>query len=423
MPHFLKNNPNFVLLDVQRGKRYVGDPLVRLPQAAQKGNSCALYAFNPLRFRFGKKYQANSKERYIELIFSDYRRGINEIDANVTGIYKLISEEISEFLQEPITAEGIKKYLVELENNLKTIKRLSTNTSELESQIVKYQQLCNDFLSHKEEYGDFDEFILQQEYVNWINLAQKTMKRLSPFTHLQADEVLENHINTTLKSVVNSKDGYSELLNLTRDNPQFMAPIYHQAIVNLAASCYELEGSNWEPTMPLEALMETLRQCGPQIIYTEPCVLFNKTSCQIETATEAYQIYSKKEDDSEEATNGCHSLLIIGAEMSDKGSFVYLIDPNLPDPLTGPRPIYKISYDELLSKILNIYGVSLNEDAEKVTGPFAFQAPKGHFDKLYDFVTGTSLDTYPKNENDETDIDHKRCPSLSQETTKRIKLE
>ncbi|WP_019217177.1 hypothetical protein [Legionella tunisiensis] len=69
MPKFLINTHSFILIDLQRGKRYVGNPQMHRIQAPQKGNTCGLYAFNPLRFRFGNKYPVTSRERHIEVVF------------------------------------------------------------------------------------------------------------------------------------------------------------------------------------------------------------------------------------------------------------------------------------------------------------------------------------------------------------------
>ncbi|KTD26148.1 hypothetical protein [Legionella lansingensis] len=403
MPKFLENNTNVVLLDVQRGKRYVGEPSVLLPQSAQKGNTCALYAFNPLRFRFGKKYSEDSRERHIELVFSEYRKGLNKIDYDVANTYKELLEEIKDFLNRSsadntqITKEDVEKFVANLDANLEEIKGLSGDTSGLKNQIIRYMQICREFTSEECQDEDFEEFISQKEHIDHIKLAQKTINLLSSITGFGAQEVFDKHVSEHIKSVINtSGNSYGETLQLTLGNPQFMAPLYHQAVINLAASCYQLEGSEWHPTMPIEALMDTLREFGPLIIYTEPCVLFDIKNCQIVKDTERYQIYSNLVTD-QPGNDGSHSLLIIGVENCNGSHFVYLSDPNVPAQLTGPSPIYKIPYDELLSKILNVYGVSLQEEADKINGPFAFQAKKGNFDKIYDFVNGAQL--YPETTN------------------------
>lgn len=386
MPKFLVKTSGLVLIDLQRGKRYVGTPLVHRIQAPQKGNTCGLYAFNPLRFRFGNQYPVTNRERHIELAFSSYRRGLNKIDSN-KPICQLLFEEICDFLvseREIITIAEVKIYLSELEKNLADAKKISADT--LSIQIEQYRQICQEFIDSDYEYDDFEEFLIQKQNIDLIKLAQKTIASLSCITAFEPKEVLNNYVNESIKSVVNSKENYGSMLRLTLDNPEFLAPIYHQAVLNLAASCFQLEGSDWDPAMPIEALMQTLEEFGPQVIYTEPCVLFDIANCKLEVDRDNYKIYSA--DKTIDENEGCHSLLIVGAENCDGEPFVYLADPNVPAPLKGPILLYKIPYSELLMKIHNIYGVSLQEDAEKVKGPFSFQAKKGNFDRLYDFVNG-----------------------------------
>ncbi|MFW2570617.1 hypothetical protein [Legionella sp. 29fVS95] len=388
MPKFLVKTSGFVLIDLHRGKRYVGAPQVHRMQAPQKGDTCGLYAFNPLRFRFGNQYLATNRDRHIELVFSTYRRAINKIDAN-KPICELLLEEIRDFLAsdlKKITVADVKNYLLELEKNLAAFKKLSSDTVETQNQIQQYKEICQEFLDNDYEYDDFEEFLIQKANIDLIKLAQRTIASLSFITAFEPKEVLNNYVNESIKSVVNSRDNYGSMLRLTLDNPEFLAPIYHQAVLNLAASCFQLEGSDWDPTKPIEALMETLEEFGPQVIYTEPCVLFDSSNCKLEVESDTYKIYSagKSIDEKE----GCHSLLIVGAENCDGEPFVYLSDPNVPAPLKGPSPLYKIPYSELLMKIHNIYGVSLQEDADKIKGPFSFQAKKGNFDRLYDFVNG-----------------------------------
>ncbi|HHF7343722.1 TPA: hypothetical protein ACPSKB_000118 [Legionella feeleii] len=392
MPKFLVKTSSFVLIDLQRGKRYVGAPLVHRIQAPQKGNTCGLYAFNPLRFRFGNQYPTTNRDRNIELVFSMYRCGLNKIDFN-KPICKLLLEEICDFLAsdlKKITMDEVKNYLLELEKNLAAFKKFSSDTVETQKQIQQYKEICQEFIDNDYEYDDFEEFLTQKANIDLIKLAQKTIASLSFITAFEPKEVLNNYVDESIKSVVNSRDNYGSMLRLNLDNPEFLAPIYHQAVLNLAASCFQLEGSDWDPTMPIEALMETLEEFGPQVIYTEPCVLFDSANCQLEVdGGDSYKIYSagKTIDEKE----GCHSLLIVGAENCDGEPFVYLSDPNVPPPLKGPTLLYKIPYSELLMKIHNIYGVSLQEDADKVKGPFSFQAKKGNFDRLYDFVNGHQL--------------------------------
>ncbi len=392
MSNYLENNENIVLLNMQRGKRYIGNSSIVLPQSPQKGNTCGLYALNPLRFRFGKNYPAESKERLIELTFSDYRKGLNKIDNETATIYPELLEEIDANGNQQVTKEHIKSALKELRDNLEIANHLSEDTKALRNKLTYFIKICGEFLQI-ENQNDFEEFLSQKKHQDHIELAKKTINRLSLITNLDAEEVFNNHVKKMTQSVINSHENYSNMLELNLDNPEFMSPLYHQAVINLAASCYQLEGSQWEPSMPIETLMETLRTFGPLVIYTEPCILFDPDECHAIKNTEQYQVYSPISNDEPE-NDGSHSLLVIGAEKCDGKNFVYLSDPNVPPELTGSVKVYKIPYEELLRKILNVYGVSFQEDADKITGPFAFQAQKGNFANIYNFVSGAQ--SYPQ---------------------------
>uniref|UniRef100_UPI0005943350 hypothetical protein n=1 Tax=Legionella tunisiensis TaxID=1034944 RepID=UPI0005943350 len=249
---------------------------------------------------------------------------------------------------EKITVVQVRDYLLELEKNLAAFKKLSSDTTESQNQIQQYKEICQEFIDNEYEYDDFEEFLDQKENIDLIKLAQKTIASLTFITSFEPKEVLNNYINESIKSVVNSKQSYGSMLRLNLDNPECLAPIYHQAVLNLAASCFQLEGSDWDPTMPIETLMETLEEFGPQVIYTEPCVLFDGTNCRLEVDGNHYKIYSADETSDGQEREGCHSLLIVGAENCNGKPFVYLADPNIPAPLTGPSLLYKIPYSELL---------------------------------------------------------------------------
>ncbi|MCW8469661.1 hypothetical protein OQJ19_03180 [Fluoribacter gormanii] len=393
MPNFLIKTADTLLLDVPRGKRYVGEPDIIRNQPAQKGGTCALYALNPLRFRFGKNDRdpEHRKERFIELVFSDYRRGLNKIELDKNTV-KLLSEEVDDFIAEQtdknITQEVIKNFIKKLEEDMESLKLLSTDTSKLKQQIETYIEFCNDYIKKNKQYGDFEEYLNKKEYVDCVALAEKTLDRLQNITGFDAKIAMQNYLKLCVKSVVGSHENYAENLFLTQDNPELMAPFYHQAVVYLAASCYQLEGSEWDPSKPIDGLMEILQEYGPMVIYTEPCVVFVPGSCTIESSTDKYQIHTKKQGP-QTTIEGSHSLLIVGAERGKETDYVYLMDPNVPAPLTGPCQFYKITYKEILDNLVNIYGVSINENADKILGPFAFQAKKGNFDRICQFVEGS----------------------------------
>ncbi|HHT0593207.1 TPA: hypothetical protein ACTXXA_002685 [Legionella anisa] len=394
MPKFLINTTDILLLDVPRGKRYVGEPEVLKAQSAQKGDTCALYALNSLRFRFGKKDSEHQKERLIESVFSNYRRGLNQIDAD-KKIIKQLFDEIEEFLSDKedkqITPEVVIEFIKKLDADLEDLASLiTTDASGMKKEIERYKKLCMDYLDEvqKAQYEDFEEYARLKEYIDHVALAEKTLNSLTPVTGLDAKVILKNYLTAHVNSVVNCLEHSNDTLELTLDNPQFSSSYYHQAIVNLAASCYKLEGSEWDPSQPIEELMTLLKELGPLVIYTEPCVLFEPQHCVIETSAEKYQIYTKKLG-AKGTDEGSHSLVIVGAEHGKETDYVYLMDPNFPAPLNGPCPFYKITYNELLEKLLNIYGVSLQTEAEKIRGPFAFQAQKGNFDRLCQFVDGS----------------------------------
>ncbi|WP_454780453.1 hypothetical protein [Legionella sp. WA2022007384] len=391
MPKFLIKTADILLLDVPRGKRYVGEPAVLREQHAQKGGTCALYALNPLRFRFGKKDNQHQKERFSELVFSDYRRGLNKIESD-KQIAKTLLEEFDDFIQETKDTssppELVKNFIKKWEEELESLKSLSTDTRQMKKEIETYLELSADYLKKQDEYIDFEEYLNKKEYADCVALAKKTLTSLHYITGLDPENVMQSYLQSCVKSVVNSHEHYSENIELTKDNPEFMAPFYHQAVVNQAAYCYQLEGSGWDPSQPIDELMDVLIGDGPMVIYTQPCVVFVPGKCTIERATEKYQIYTEKQGP-QETIEGSHSLLIVGAERGKEANYVYLMDPNVPAPLNGPCQFYKIPYEELVNRLVNIYGVSLHENADKIQGPFAFQAKKGSFDRLCQFVEGS----------------------------------
>ncbi|PWY55007.1 hypothetical protein DGG96_13925 [Legionella qingyii] len=393
MPNFLIKTADTLLLDVPRGKRYVGEPDILRAQPAQKGGTCALYALNPLRFRFGKNDRdpEHGKERFIELVFSEYRRGLNKIEFD-KNTAKLLSEEFDDFIAEQkdknITQEVIKNFIKKLEADMEDLKFLSMDTSKIKQQIETYIEFCNDYIKKYNQYDDFEEYLNKREYVDCVALAEKTLDRLKHITGFDAEIAIQNHLELCIKSVVKSHENYCDNIQLNKDNPELMAPFYHQAVVRLAASCYQLEGSEWDPSKPIDGLMEILQEYGPMVIYTAPSVVFIPGICTIESSTDKYQIHTKKQGP-QKTIEGSHSLLIVGAERGKETDYVYLMDPNVPAPLTGPCQFYKITYKELLDNLVNIYGVSIKEDADKIIGPFAFQAKKGNFDRIFQFVEGS----------------------------------
>ncbi|KTD19112.1 hypothetical protein EAW55_13880 [Legionella jordanis] len=391
MTKFLKNSKDFVLIKLARGKRYVGKPLEHLNQSAQKGNTCALYALNPLRFRFGQADIEHPRDRFIEKAFSNYCRGFNKIDIGCRQTHAELLEEITESLAlsktQVISSKEVQDYTEILKGHLQSLEQL-TQTNELRREIENALALCQEFLNNIDEFGDdFESFLQLKIYLRHIELAKNTITLLQPYTGLSPEQLLERHITCSKKSVINSKSNYAEMLELNRDNPECMLAFWHQTVINLAANSYGLESSPWDPHLDISHLIAIIRENGPQVVYSQPAVALVSEQCHQETNEEFYQIFIDKtkagnnNDDS-------HALVIVGAQKTEKDDFVYLWDPNYANEKNSPLPIYKISFQDLKSKLVNIYGVSLLEDAQSIQGPFSYQAPTGMYDKLYAFTMG-----------------------------------
>lgn len=74
-----------------------------------------------------------------------------------------------------------------------------------------------------------------------------------------------------------------------------------------------------------------------------------------------------------------HVVLIIGAKHVNNKAYVYFYDPN------HENTIFKMSYDRLLSGILNIYGIFDLEKNKNAIGPFAYHANLPKLQYLQDF--------------------------------------
>ena len=149
-----------------------------------------------------------------------------------------------------------------------------------------------------------------------------------------------------------------------RGQPLKTLKLYERAILNqrvlldIYKKAYVLENSSWNPSQPIQKLIEQLKIHGPHYVTAQ----FGVSPKGKATPTD--QII---EDRPVLQWNGCekmaeenHSVVIVGTDAAKKT--VYFLDPNDgSDPKDmKTQKLYQISYEFLCSRIATLYGANLN---------------------------------------------------------------
>lgn len=386
MPKLICDNSNEILVDVARGKRHLNNPSRLDSQSPQKGKTCFYYVFNSVRFHYGDG-NINEKERKIEKIFSNFRRGMNDIEKLIIlshdcskDIIDGIDVEVDD--SQPINRKMVKLYLDNLEKQAQSLNiKFDINAEDIRFLLSFINQ---------EKYNILEEFAVDIENKRQIELCEKTIKELGEAVSENFSSFYQEHIKNLKASIEDKYGDYLKQIDDFSEDLENKSSAYLKIISNMLAKYYGLIESSWTPSDKIEQFMDMIRLYGPHVVHTVPALVVNKSQSICEKKFDDWNIYTPIDSniDTESDFNIGHAILVVGVKKEGNENFIYYMDPNDGNSIQGERTIYKVPYELFCAKLTNIYGVNFKEtEVDKVNGPFAYHMPLQKYDELYNFVT------------------------------------
>ncbi len=276
-------------------------------RVVQKGarNTCVEGVYNMLRDRYNAPNTSHLEERKFEKIASMRKKALTLHADALPSVCNYLSVVKQRFLEIKNTSESVfgvenVRYLAVMDHKTKG---------------NKIRPIISDFLNQKRFKNLYDYlYFLKFQKINEIDKSFFSQLKIEPRSFFQ--EMQKQYPQTY---------GLMDWNEIPAEAQSRMIDTFAHLIL---AKRFGLHVSTWQPDQPIESLKEELKKHGPLTVsgrfgsayYGVPPSTFG----EIEGRT----IHGwKKDDPRTELAISSHMVLIVGAEKTDKGEFVYYLDP------------------------------------------------------------------------------------------------
>lgn len=300
----------------------------RVLQSTQKGACCYYYAFNYLRRRIGKQSCRELRsQRRIERACSQLRKKLTEYDSSFPiHINELYSKTDTTMLQR-MDRRRAQSFLDSLNPSV--------------GPEVQSQEVCTSIIPCVEEFLKSEEF---------ENLHQFLLSKRAQFLielNMEFLAVFPTNVETMIQDIK------WQQLCLEQKAASLSA-----FVRDLHADLYGLERSKWDSLKDIDKLIVELKEKGPLMIqgdfgmkaYIDPPVAMKQIGER--------DIYAWKPGAKRYESMDGHTVILVGAEKTQKIGLVFFIDPADPsDPKDRTQQkIYAISFKNFTSNIRDLIG-------------------------------------------------------------------
>lgn len=335
----VEKKPNSIFYELPAGKPNPKescptgvDTRGRVIQKANKGsNTCFYDAMNRIRMRIGKcSGEEFQEQREIEILGSKWLKSCISLQKSLPKLVDTYNSESDRKYHSYITLEMAKKLL--------------------ES---KNPQIYTKFDGRPSLSVLYEEFVQENKHKNFlVFLEDKLPKKEIAINKKLIENFAEHKYLKDLEKTFEEK-GIKDTLEASIK--------YHYLACLFLAQAYDLPETQWTPFMDIDSLIKELTQKGPLAIggkfgkqfYIEKPVEENINGRKICS----WQQGAKRID------IGGHEIIIVGAKKVNDSALVYFIDPSEESDPDQPalQKYYKISYKNLTTNIINVYGRADNQ--------------------------------------------------------------
>lgn len=352
----MTNSVNFIFCPPPAGKPNPALPIgskprERVAQAAQKGETCWYYALNMIRQRIGKAPSvdpAQMLQRQKELAISSQRKQLTALDEALVWQKKFIRRVCQRLDIETVSKESAAGLLRSLEFVL--------SRESMHEELA----LLRSFIQQKSE-PDLFSFVTNQYYRDQIRLDTEFLARHT----LQTPEQL----------YVQHKVLPTPWKDLSFQRKAWICDNFRLFVTSMEA--YELKISPWNPTQPLEKLLEALKNLGPHFVLGNlGPAYYTEAPFQLTESIEGRGVFGWKPGASRQTHETSHAVVLVGVALDKQR--VYFIDPNdASGPEEKSQRIYAMAYENFKQRLFNLRSLQYAKEDQviHITNDYALYNP------------------------------------------------
>lgn len=168
---------------------------------------------------------------------------------------------------------------------------------------------------------------------------------------------------------IEPQEAYEKYLNEHGDSFSDQYTIYANLVYLAAIKSYNLKMPAWHLCEHIDRLLEQLQVNGAFAVSGKFGDQFYSTESDVNSEKIGLRpLHCYLENNEREELGTGHAILIIGAEKANDNEFIYYLDPN---ESSESSKVYKLPYDQFLSRIADIYGNMYDKLNMDIDGPFA----------------------------------------------------
>ena len=334
----------------------------RVLQKGSKDDTCWYSAANLIRERYKAPNTENLRERKHERIVSTLRRGIAGHHHSLPDIsYQLNNDSIKKFLS------GLTKEVVANPQKQASLKDLDDQCAP----AVSLSSIVPEFLG-QDKYQNLYEYLVYKKNHSKPEVYSAFFKQLD-INPKGCFESARKLYPAAYHSFCNGKE-WEQL------GPEKDILLDHFAR-HEASKMYNLKLSSWHPSQPIEQLITEIQNRGPLIVggcfgtshYAVP-----PRKLKIEVADRPVYGWLKTDPKNNNHVT-VHTIVLVGAQKTDKQELVFYIDPEEDSDPSSPKSqkVFCISYSRLTSEdtICDYHGF-LRNDSPATIGYAVYNASK-----------------------------------------------
>ncbi|MBI2785423.1 MAG: hypothetical protein HYX60_03595, partial [Legionella longbeachae] len=245
----------------------------------------------------------------------------------------------------------------------------------LVSKLSALEDLTNKLALKKPDLNYFERCLMTGVYNELtLQIAKKTAKELHELFKNNWMNGFDN-ITDPEKSLIGFNSIYS---------------FWHNYAYTQFISLYNLRYSSWTPKKGFDALVKAISEEGALVMNgkgiglpfykSPPEVLQNEKNKPIHIASRTIRFWQEKLPDLNEKTQG-HSIVILGAQSIENDGnmeeYIYFIDPNDKSEPHQDSFVYRMSYEDLVSRILTTDSIKFSQTIDE--GSYAIYSPATRF--------------------------------------------
>lgn len=313
-----KSQADAVLVKIPNYIEFVGDPKNKntKPINKQKEGTCWYYVLSYLRAHYGNQFPKNDPNRYIEIIFSTFRKRETLLDKVEEVCAELSADTKS------------------IENKISILKKSNQQENEIAVEILQA------FLTEAKPDINLQEYIKNKIYEILIEDCLKVARELAiDITTILKDYGVANDLSNLAKKV----SAYQGVLKFEAYKKNHLIP------------------SEWHPQQDIHSVINIIRTKGPFVVFGKfGANYYNKKAELLQDNFGEKPVYGWQEAD-HIYEPGTHAIYIIGA---DSRGYVYYLNPN-----HAADKLFRIDLDCLKKYAHNMMAQAYNNYSK---GPFAF---------------------------------------------------